>query len=330
MKTLHENCGGKVIKWSRRRRRCVSCSTTWSAWKRKRGRKRKRFPSMLAYKYLKREIPSLSVIAHKHHLSKDHYQRTLQRSLQHFLRHTSWPTIPSGVPLVAIADAMMARVEKRIFTFYLILLRPHKKHRAIITAPYVKEGKESWQGWQEAFARLSPKALKAVVALVCDGHRGLYSVALHKKWLIQFCVFHIIAKIQGRRSRWTRSRHRQEGERFYQLLGVVLTNTSETKVLTALDGLANIREHTHSPQLKRYLSGLIRNRRLYRTYLLYPDLHLPRTSNSAEALIQIIRTLLNRAHGFRTVPALTRWVYALLKLKQTIACNGFSPTELTR
>lgn len=330
MNTLHENCGGIIIRWGGRRRRCGRCKATWSMWKRRRGRRRKRVAVTLVHQYVRRELPSLSIAAQKRAQSKDQLQRSLKQSREFFVTDTQWPTIYSGNRLIVIADAVMVHAEKRIYTFYLLLLRPVDGNRAIITKPYIQEGKESWQGWQYAFQELPREVHHSITALICDGHRGLYSVARQNKWHIQLCIFHILAKIQGRRSRWAYSRHRGEGSQLYQLLKTVLTSISEQEVLSALLGLAEVRAKTKSPQLKRYLSGFEKSYHLYRTYLIHPELHLPRTSNSAEALIRMIRALLSRAHGFRTKDSLIQWIEALLKSKQTIACNGFLPTELIR
>lgn len=330
MRTQHENCGGIIIRWGKRRRRCSQCNTTWSMWKRRRGRKRKRIRKNLVHKYVERKLPSLSIAAGYRGQSLDQLQRALKRSREHFVANTSWPAIDTTIPLIAIADAAILHIEKRVYTYYLILVRPRDGNRATITRPYFQEGRESWEGWQEAFAVLSPDIRHAICALVCDGHRGLHSVAVRNNWHIQLCIFHILAKIQGRRSRWTHSRHRKEGVRLHQLLMSVLTSTSQYAVSYALIELKKLRIHTHSPQLKTYLSGFLKSYLLYRTYLIYPELHLPRTSNSAEALIGMIRTFLGRAHGFRTQHSSRQWVEALLKSKQTIACNGFSPTELLR
>lgn len=311
------------MRWGKRRRRCGRCKVTWSMWKRRRGRKRKRTRTALIHQYVQREMPPLSIAAQQRAQSEDQLQRALKQSVDHFLLLTPWPAIDTRVPLIAVADAVMVHVEKRIYTFYLVLIRSVDGDHAVITKPYIQEGKESWHGWHHTFHALPQEVHRSIVALVCDGHRGLYSVARRNKWHIQFCIFHILAKIQGRRSRWAYSRHQGEGVQLYQLLKTVLTNTAEREVSRALAELAEVRAKTQSSQLKRYLSGFEKSYRLYRTYLIHPELHLPRTSNSAETLIRMIRTLLSRAHGFRTKNSLIHWIEALLKSRKTITCNGF-------
>lgn len=109
-----------------------------------------------------------------------------------------------------------------------------------------------------------------------------------------------------------------------------MTNPDEETAYWFLGELVTHRALLGAGQIQRYLSGFFRNMPEYRTYLHNPRLHLPRTSNAAEALVGIIRRFLSRAHGFRTHASLIRWVRTLLKERQTIACNGSPPTKLLR
>jgi len=277
---------------------------------------------MIAQRYLRGEDAASAAIARKRLRSADAVERVVRRSREQFFAHAPWPLVPDAVPLIAIADALMVRTEKRVCVIYLILVRPVAANRAVIMQPLIQEGKESWQGWQDAFAALPCDVRHRIAALVCDGHRGLYSVALRHKWHIQFCVFHIIAKIQGRRSQSRYGRHRAEGTRIMAQVRTILMSARNEEVMSALKELDAFRMSTHSPQLKRYLSAFIRRHHLWRTYLEYPELRLPRTSNTAESLVCIIRKMLNRAHGFRTRSSLTQWINALIKERQSMTCNS--------
>lgn len=310
------------MKWGGRRRRCARCGQTVSRWARRRGRKRKRGSVLAAQRYLRGESASCAAIARMRLHPADAIERSVRRSRDQFLARAPWPSVPVSVPLIAIADAMMVNTEKRVSVVYLILVRPVAADRAIIMPPLIQDGKESWQGWQDAFAALPADIRRRIAALVCDGHRGLYSVALRYGWRIQFCIFHLIAKIRGRRSQSRYGRHREEGTSVMARVRAVLTSAREEDAMAALGDIAAFRASTNSPQLKRYLSGFIRHHRLYRTHLMYPELRLPRTSNTAESLVRIVRKMLGRAHGFRTRSSLTQWVSALIKERQTMMCNS--------
>lgn len=324
-------CRGDIIKFGNRRRQCILCRGTWRIRRKKRGRKKKQAEKTLFRKYLNHEIPTIYTLARiSKRKSEDQRQRDLKRSLKKFVDGTPWPQLPREEPTISVADAMMISINKKIYTFYIILIRRILDTGASIACPYVKEGKESYEGWQEAFAAMPRAVLASIYALVCDGHIGLIYLARRKSWIIQRCNFHAIAKIQGRRSRWARSRHRKMGEFLYQLMNDALTNPSEEAALDSIRKLWEISRQTSSKQLKAYLSGFTKRYWEYRSYLQYPQLHLPRTSNSVESVIGSIRKLCNRAHGFRTINSLTLWVHALLKNKKIATCNGHPPTKLMR
>jgi hypothetical protein len=262
--------------------------------------------------------------------SEDQLQRELKRGLKKFLRLTSLPSSPPLIrPIIAVADAMIFSINGQPFVFYFIILKSIREIKAVIMKPCCRKGRESWIGWQKAFHRLPKPVLRRICALVSDGRAGLLAAAKQNQWLIQRCNFHIIAKIQGRRSRWLRSRHRETGERLYRLLKEILTNPDENSLTASIQELRLISQAS-SGQLKRYLSGFMKHYQEYRTYLQYPELNLPRTSNSAEAVIGGIRKLCNRAHGFKTIKSLTLWIQAYVKRRRTITCNGNLPTKLTR
>lgn len=338
MKYLHAKspcCREKIIRYGNRRRQCVLCKKTWRIRKKKQGRNPKRKSFNLFFKYLKREIPSLYVLARikqktKRKKSEYQLQRELRYGLNKFLQDTDWPKMPIRRRLIVVADAMVETINRKTYSFYFILLRPIKSNKAIIVKPYINLGSESWLGWQEAFHQLPEPILASIKALVGDGHSGLMSIAKRRKWIIQRCHFHLIARIQGRRSRWMRSRHRELGERLYFLTKEIITNTDEKIIIDYLKEIEIIKDNTNSRILNRYLSGFITNYREYRTYLYYPELNLPLTSNAAESIIGSIRQLCHRAHGFRTINSLTLWINALLKYKKLATCNGKLPTKLMR
>lgn len=327
MKNLHAKppcCRKGVIRFGNRRRQCILCRKTWRVRKRKRGRKTKRVPQKLVTQYIDREIPTSYTFARIcKRKSKDQRERAIRKSLKKFVQTTSWPILPHGEPLIAVADAMLITVDRKIYTFYFILVRRILDNQAVIAEPYISEGTEWHGGWWEAFARLPEATIASICALVCDSHLGLQYVAKRRSWIIQQCNFHLIARVQGRRSRWVKGRHQKEGEYLYKLVKEVITKPDEEAILDAVREIWELSRTTGSRQLKTYLSGFTRKYWQYRSHLQYPQLHLPRTTNSVESLIGSIRKLCGRTHGFRTIESLTLWVHALLKKKKSVTCNGF-------
>lgn len=330
MRTKHAKsscCQGKIIRFGKRRRQCILCRKTWRIRKKKHGRKQKRSNPVFAIKYIKHEIPSLYAMGRK--IKKTgHLKAHLRRSLARLLFTTPWPEIPTQEPLIVIADAMMRSINHEMYSIYVILLRPINSSEALVTPPFIQKGRESWLGWQEAFAQLPESITASICALVADKHQGLRSVAKQNNWIFQGCHFHALAGLQGRwsRSRW--SHHKEMGERIYKIATNILTNPNEGLVKNRyIPDLIEIRKKTTSSRAKTILSGFIRDYKCYRAYLYYQGLHLPRTSNAAESLNSGFQDLCFRARGFRTISSFTKWIHAFLKQRQKVKCNGYLPTK---
>lgn len=325
MKKLHEKspcCRGRIIKFGKRRKQCVACKKTWRAYRRKRGRKKKREPISFLLKYLSHEIPSLHALAKSRRQSEDTLNRRLNRSLEHFLKTSQWPALPQGETLVAIADSMLHTLQDQVYTIYFILLKKPGAEKAIITQPLIRAGPEVPEGWYAAFQRLPKTALYQIKALVCDGHTGLTSIAKRQLWIIQRCHFHLICRLQNYRSKYTLSRHGKVGQEIYRLVKKIIDSPEETNLAVWLSELESWGRLLNSRGLKAVISGFIRYYRDYRSYLDYPNLHLPKTTNAVESLISTVRNLCHRARGFRTLSSLTRWIAALLKNKRQMICNA--------
>jgi len=324
MNTQHAKspcCRGVVRKYGIRRRQCTLCKKTWRVRKKKRGRKRLRATSSLVVQYLRHEIPSLHARARARTCASDAIERRLHGSRDFFLSHTSWPHVPTHGILIALADAMMREIKGEMHTAYFILTRPVESNNAIIMEPYIQTGKETHEGWYEAFRRVPLSVRRHILALVCDSHQGLVSVAFRNHWLLQRCNFHIIASIQGRRSRFAASRHRPLGERLYRLISQILTLKDQHAVNKLITEIESIGWETDSTQLRKIISGFVAHADQYRTYLSHPELRLPRTNNTCETLIGGFQDLTHRMRGYSSVRSFRQWLNAYLKNRKTVTCN---------
>ncbi|MBI2591713.1 MAG: transposase [Candidatus Brennerbacteria bacterium] len=233
-----------------------------------------------------------------------------------------WPTTPKSGPLILVADAFVQYIEHSWHTWYCFLVRAVDGEDAVILSPICRKGTEVAQGWQESFSTLSDSILERTVALVCDGHNGLILEARRRHWLIQRCHFHLIARLQSKRSRWRRGFHQKEGKLIYQLVMQIIETCSDRTIKKSLEQLMDIGRVTTSKDVRRVISGVMTNWSDYRTYQRYPELNLPITSNTAESFIGLVRNLLHRARGFRTVRSMSCWIEALVKTQKTIKCRG--------
>ena len=243
----------------------------------------------------------------------------LRQELEYFLAHSPRQPAPPG-PLIVIADAFYARVAKKRLTVYLSLLRPVHGTEAVILPPTIREGAESYAGWRVHFAMLPPPIDKRLVAAVCDGRTGLVALVRERGLIVQRCHFHLIARLQIKRSKRRGSRHYAEGVRLYHLLKIARTAPAPA-ARVARDELG-IEAHRAPRGLRTVLSGFVLNYADYRAYRRYPSLKLPITTGSAESLISSVRELLRQLRGVRTCAALERWVRAYLKYRRTIRCNS--------
>jgi len=316
-------CGKKVYRFGTRRRQCSACKKTWRIRKKKVGRKLKRESSQLALRYLHHEIPSLYAQARRSGFSDDRLRTRLVKSRNQLLNKTRWSTLPRQKPLIALADAMVCYVDNSWYTFYFIVVKKPQQQYATIVRPYVRKGTEVWFGWHEAFKRVPPKTKTAIVVLVCDGHVGLVSTAKRENWILQRCHFHLIARLQSRRSKWHLSRHGGEGRVLYALVSSVMNHPSLDSISISLERLRKYLQTNPSGELRNIVLGFTKHYMDYRSYLRYPTLYLPKTNNAVESMIGSIRSFCSRARGFRTISSLKAWVYAVLKSKQRITCNGF-------
>lgn len=325
MKKKHEKsacCRAAVIKFGGKRRRCKKCKKTWSVWKRKRGRKKKRISVDFVKRFLNRDIASLESLARQRRRSPAHMQDVLKKSRDLFIRKTLWPEVPKD-KLILIADAVVEMIEQKWHTIYLTLVRSVSGCEAVILPPVIARGVETGKGWKVAIDSLSSDVKRRIVALVCDGHRGLVSEAKWRDWLIQRCQFHLFARIQSRRSRSKIARNTEEAKTIFRLVRLVLGSADEAVIKQSLDILEEIGWHSASPEIQKVLSGFVTNYKDYRTHLAHPELCLPTTSNTAESLASSIADLKHRMRGFPTLNSFTLWTIALLKHKQKITCNGF-------
>jgi hypothetical protein len=289
-----------------RRRYCPGCGRTWTIRKKRRGRKQKRRNGAALIRYFRGGARTTSLY-------------TLRQELRFFLEHAPWPALPRG-RLLVVADAFYARVEKRRLSVYLTLVRPLGSRVATILAPTIGEGAESYAGWRAHFETLPPSVLRRLTAAVCDGRTGLVALVRERRLVLQRCHFHLLARIQMKRSKLLTSQHYEEGVRLYRLA---------TTVLTALEPAAHMArrqiaaEARRAPRgLRTVLSGFATHYADYRAYRTYPALELPTTTGAAESLIGSIRGLLRRLRGVRTRHALERWLWAYVKHRRTIRCNS--------
>lgn len=317
MSNLHEKspcCGAGVHRFGTRRRQCTACRKTWRVWKVRRGRKRLRASLQPAQRFIAHRALPVRTFPNR---NKRQYRLALSR---HRCASTPWPQVPSGT-LIAIADALVKYVQGSWHTWYFILVRTPKMNEAVILPFFHRKGTETATGWCEAFAAVNTFVLGRIVALVSDGHSGLVTEAKWRNWLLQRCHFHLIARIQSRRSKWKSSRHYEEGKHLYELVKRVLTEPDDALLQPLINELEAIGWQSSSRDLRNVLRGFVNHHQEFRTYLRHPVLRLPLTNNTAETFIGLIEEVCSRARGFNRVEVLDEWIACIIKTRKTIRCR---------
>lgn len=307
------------IKFGGRKRRCQVCGSIWRVYRHKRGRKKK-IRTKILERYLGGGLPSLTYYAQKRKKNTRSLSYILEKQRDLFIKRIPWPEVPEG-PIILVADAFLHQIRGVMYTTYLILARPVDGEKAVILPPYIAPGKEKITEWYKALNILPLDVHRRVKALVSDGHRGTVNYAKGSNWIRQRCVFHLLSAMQGRRSRRKYSCHRDEGKLIYELTKMALVEKDEDKLFKILSELENLGWQTRSNQLKKIISGFIKAKDDYRSWMKYPELKLPDTSNSMESFISFFEKFHSRSRGFRSLDSLTKWIIAVLKFHREIFCR---------
>lgn len=244
-------------------------------------------------------------------------------TLIRFLQKKQWLPAPPGI-LIAVADAIAQTINNEKWTIYVVALRPAKSHEAVIMPPVVLRGSEHERGqWQEALDEmLSEEVKQRICAVISDGERSLVKYAKQQRWHIQRCHFHLRMKIAQYAGMGPLNRNRGIGLRVIKLVDDVLLSPDALIAEQAVSALESFLPVLRSRGLKEVLGGFLKNWHDFRMYLIYPDLHLPITTNSLESYFSLFRDLQRKAKGFNTVSSFKRWLMAFCKHRQTITCNG--------
>jgi len=246
--------------------------------------------------------------------------RRFRKVLFWFVNQPRKEILPSG-DLILLADGFWFKFKKADWVLYLMALKSIKEDKAVILDPILLPGKESYESWNRAIETI-PKGVKTrIKAFVSDNFRASKRLVRKYKWIHQLCHFHLIARLQIRRGKRKPSLSgRNIREEIYLNIREVL-ETSNKKRLKFLK--ENLRILASSPQCPRKLAMItnefLKELKRFRAYLIYPQLHLPTTTNSLETTGRIIR---ERCKTINTPKALLLWTTAIVRLKSIITCNG--------
>lgn len=319
MKKIHEKspcCRAVIYKFGGKRKQCSLCKRTWTVWAKKRGRKPSRPNRDLLTKVLveKRGLftPGLS----KKRITEAALSARFKKSMNSYLRNVGDTVISDGY-LILVNDALWFQFDGKRWTLYLAVARPVNENKAVILEPILLPGRENFKDWKKFFDDLPKNIQSRIKAVVSDGFRGVDQIAKQHNWILQRCHFHLIAQLQVNRGYWKKFPDSPIREEIYQTVVKLLVARDSKQILE--EHLMLLIEKPNCPRrLKMIASEFLRRLHQFRSYLSYPELKLPTTTNSIESLNKIIRS---RCKHLRTPESLILRVKVLLKIRKTMTCN---------
>lgn len=253
------------------------------------------------------------------------YRYRFRQALHRFVARPSPQKIPLG-PLVLLADGLWFEFDGMPWVLYLTALKPCRGNYATFLDPRLFPGKEGASRWQQAVAAIPPGVTRRIQAMVVDNLPGMRRLAQQHQWVLQLCHFHLLLKLQAQRRG---VRYALRGgpvrEEIHQLIrsalelpdGDRLSRTLERLRRLSQDDCGTLRIQT---TVREFLQGL----RFYRSYLTYPLLGLPRTTNSVESMGRLLRELFRSSRAGSNPASVLLWATALIRLRPHVTCNGYS------
>jgi hypothetical protein len=323
-------CRAKIYRFGSRRRQCSQCKCTWRIRKKRRGRKYWRaHPGILKAVLL--DGRTLKTLAPRYGLMHQALSWRFHRALQQFVARPRRLHLPRG-PLILVLDGLYFCFRGKDWVLYVMAVKPYRQNRAIFLDPVLQPGRENMQGWSRAFTTIPASVHKRIRASVSDEISGIVRLGTSRGWVVQLCHFHLISRLQncrGRRNRRLEGRPLREA--LYQHVRKALELPDGRRLQTVLKKLRSLVRKAKGLRVMRMIvREFLRRIDHFRAYREYPELHLPTTTGSVEAMNRRVRDLMRQTRSIKSPAALQLWTTALIRVRPIIMCNGkdFQPNKL--
>lgn len=312
-----------VVRYGGRRRKCLQCNRTFRIRSKKPGPKKKREKDLLARKVLRLNA-SVRGLADLSGRTYDIMRFRLHRSIAAWKR-THPPAEPfdeSDGRLILILDGIYFPLEREEYVCQMILVRPVEGEFARLRGLVLAKGDESRERWEEALERtLTPLEESQICAVVADGSAGLVSLSNEREWAYQRCHFHLLKDLKNICG-GHRGASRELRRKIVACVRAILDTPDEKVSQRLVKSLKRLIAHPECPgTVRRKISGFLKHMHRFRTCYVYPELYLPKTSNSAECVGRLIRERLGQMHGVNTMKALEYWLDVILREHPEIHCT---------
>lgn len=320
MKILQEKsdcCGTKIVRFGGKRRQCVACKKTWRVHPAKRGRKALRKQRNYLNKVFCHDFSVRQLAVHSN-LSVDAIYKRFNNHLADLIGRGRTIRV-NGRKLILVIDGEWQYFKGGLWTIYFVSVKSVDSNIVTIFDPVMLPGKENFVDWDDILNNLPLGIKRRVIALVSDGIRGIETIAEDNGWIIQRCHFHLLSLLQKMRGKRATTVGRQIREEIYCSVKLALTETSKRRLNILCERLAVLATDDGCPKRMRMIvRDFLRRIEEFRSYLEYPELNLPRTTNVMESLNSFIR---KKVGTVNTPEAWLRWATAAIRLKSKFTCK---------
>ena len=231
--------------------------------------------------------------------------------------------IPRG-PLVLLADGLWFEFNGIPWVLYLTALKPCAGSVATFLDPLLLPGREGASRWQQAFQAIPSSAAQRIQAMVVDNLPGMQKIAGQRHWALQLCHFHLLLKLQAQRGR---VRHRLRGgavrEEIQQLVRRSLELPDGRQLEANIKRLQRVSEgDCGTERMQTIIRAFLHDLPYYRSYLTYPHMNLPRTTNTVESMCRLLREMFRSSRAGSNPESVLLWATALIRLRPQVICNG--------
>lgn len=316
-------CGAKIRRFGGRRRQCTKCKRTWSIRPKKRGRPRHRLAIDRLQKVFLQNFSLTQLFTKRSQVKLPAYRYRFRQRLEKFLSAPHNPNLPEG-RLILLADGIWFRFEEKPWVLYLAALKPCSGNSAVFLKPLLFPGKEGGSKWQKVFSAIPNEIRHRICALVADNLNGMQMIARENNWLLQLCHFHMLIKLKVCRKRMQRKlKGGSIRAEIFDLVSYALRARDPQKLNVALARLEFLSKgDLATKRIRATIRDFLDCFGYYRTYLDYPNLELPTTTNTMESMWAILRGLLRHSRAGSNPKSLLMWAEALIRVRGSLVCNG--------
>lgn len=316
-------CAAKVLRFGGRRRQCSKCKKTWSIRAKKRGRPRHRFDIAKLKKVFLQCFSLRQLFSGRAQIKLPAYRYRFRQSLKTFLSTSHKPAIPEGM-LILLADGIWFRFDGKPWVLYMTAVKSCSGNKAVFLRPVLFSGKEGGLKWQEVFSAIPEDVRQRVCALVVDNFNGMQLIARKNNWLLQLCHFHMLVKLKVRRKGIQRTlKGGTIRKDIFDLVSYSLHARDPQRFNIALNRLEDISKgDLATKRIRATIRDFLECVGYYRTFLDYPNLGLPTTTNTMESMGSILRSMFRHSRAGSNPEALLMWAEALVRMKGNLTCEG--------